>query len=176
MLDLEKLCLVPGKYCWQLSVDVVALRVEGNLHDAMSVAAVVALGDVALPRITVSGEGGAGDDEVEMEVTDDPNECDRLDASNVPVAVTVVRVGPHLVVDPSPAEEACADAQLVVAVSRKAAVVAMQQAGAGGMPPKGMAEAIRVAQATAANLFKRIDAQLRSAALRETSTVPIFLR
>jgi hypothetical protein len=43
-----------------------------------------------IPKLTV--QGGDGDNPLEIELSDDPNEFDRLDVSNVPVLVTLTKV------------------------------------------------------------------------------------
>lgn len=49
----EKLCIVPGKRCWMLSVDCVVFSTDGSLLDALSVCTRAALRVTLIPAVTV---------------------------------------------------------------------------------------------------------------------------
>ena len=57
--------------------------------------------------------------QVDLQLSDDPYDCDRLDIATVPILVTMCKIGDHSVVDPSAEEEVCSSASLVVGVSNK---------------------------------------------------------
>lgn len=54
---------------------------------------------------------------VDLTLSDDPYDCDRLQIDTVPLLVTICKIGEHCVVDPSAEEEVCSSASLVVGVS-----------------------------------------------------------
>lgn len=56
---------------------------------------------------------------VDLTLSDDPYDCDRLKIDSVPLLVTICKIGEHCVVDPSAEEEACSSASLVVGVSNR---------------------------------------------------------
>uniref|UniRef100_A0A3B3VRJ0 Ribosomal RNA-processing protein 42 n=1 Tax=Poecilia latipinna TaxID=48699 RepID=A0A3B3VRJ0_9TELE len=95
-LDLKSLCISPGEHCWVLYVDVLLLQCDGNLYDAISVAIKAALFNTKIPRVHISSveEGGK-----EIELSDDPYDCMRLDVENVPCIVTLCKIGHRHVVD-----------------------------------------------------------------------------
>ena len=58
-IDLESLCIVSGKYCWIVHIDILVLQLDGSLLDAASLAAYVALSCTKVPKvIPIAGESG----------------------------------------------------------------------------------------------------------------------
>lgn len=115
-LDLGKLCILRGKKCWKIYVDILILECGGNLFDAVSLAVKAALYSTHVPLIkTVNIDG----DNVEIEVLDNIFDCKKLEVQNAPVMVTVCKIGDHCIVDPSISEEQCSIGSIVVAVSQE---------------------------------------------------------
>ena len=104
--------------CWLLYVDILILECGGNLFDAVSMAVKAALFSTLIPRISVTAVDGG---EPELELSDDPYDGQKLVdlLDRAPVLVTLSRIGNHCVVDPTPEEEACSSASLVMGVSPK---------------------------------------------------------
>lgn len=140
-IDLESLCILPGKQCWVLYIDALVLECGGNLFDCVSLAVKAALHNTRIPNVTVSTEEGG----VELEISDDPHDCRRLDVSSVPVTVTMSKVGHRHVVDASLQEEACCLAQLLVSVNGDKNICAMQKVGPGALDPDSIFEMIETA-------------------------------
>ncbi|KAF5303919.1 hypothetical protein FQA39_LY01704 [Lamprigera yunnana] len=121
--NLSKLCILKGRKCWKLFVDILLLECGGNLYDAVSVAVKAALWNTEVPRVkSVNLDGNA----VEMEVSENIHDCIKLDVISAPVMVTISKIGEHCVVDPSSAEEQCATAAVVVAVSQNMFTTVLQ--------------------------------------------------
>ncbi|VDL96216.1 unnamed protein product [Schistocephalus solidus] len=89
-LPLELLCIQPGKQCWVLYVDLLLLESDGNLLDAASLAIVAAVRTLKLPS-SLSSKIPDGN----------------LSTKNVPLFVTVHKIGNAFVVDATREEEAC---------------------------------------------------------------------
>jgi exosome complex component RRP42 len=53
MIDLESLCIVPGKEVWILFTDIYVLDYDGNLFDAAFLGAVAALSSTIVPVVLV---------------------------------------------------------------------------------------------------------------------------
>ncbi len=103
MIDVSKLVLVPGKHVYAVFVDVSILNVDGNLFDAVSAATVAAILSTRIPKYEVPAEGGA------------PVKTDQkmpLPVQTIPVAVTMAKIGEHLIVDPTSEEEAVMDTRI----------------------------------------------------------------
>ena len=99
-LDLRALCVAKGAAAWHLRVHCLLLSLDGTSATltAASAAVAAALADTRVPAVTVVGAGGgetqegdAGEEEAppEIEVEDDLGKATALDASRVPVFVTV---------------------------------------------------------------------------------------
>ncbi|XP_030752734.1 exosome complex component RRP42 [Sitophilus oryzae] len=114
--NLKKLCILKGKKCWKLYVDILILECGGNLFDAVSLAVKAALFNTKVPLIKSVNIDG---DNVELDVSDNVFDCERLDVTNAPVMVTVCKIGDNCVVDPNLAEEQCSVGSIVVAISQE---------------------------------------------------------
>ncbi|GAB0092617.1 Rrp42 [Sergentomyia squamirostris] len=112
--NLKDLCILKSHQCWKLYVDILILECGGNLFDAVSLAVKAALFNTKIPKVSaVQVDGG----NIELELSDDVHDCNRLSIERVPILVTLCKIGDHSVVDPSAEEEECASAKLVVGIS-----------------------------------------------------------
>ena len=116
MVDVEKLCIVPGEEVWMCFVDIYALDYDGNLFDAANLAAVCALKSATIP----------GEQYGKGENTPLPITC-------TPISVTEVKVGNTLIVDPDYDEEQISSARLTVTTDDVGNFRAMQKGGCGSI-------------------------------------------
>lgn len=56
---------------------------------------------------------------VELTLSDDLYDCERITIDNLPIIVTLCKIGEHFVVDPSAEEECCSATSLVVGISNR---------------------------------------------------------
>ena len=152
-LSLQKLCIVPGQYCWQLFVDALVLDSDGNLFDALSMACRAALADAKLPKLNILSEGNT----VEIQISDDPSEMEMLDVSTVPVNVTLTKIGSQFVVDPCLEEELCQSTRLTVAVNSKGNTLAIQKGGRGGILPTTLQVMLQTARKIGVEMITSLD-------------------
>ena len=77
-----------------------------------------ALFSTIIPKISVSAVDGG---DPELELSDDPYDGSKLTEllERAPVLVTLSRIGNYCVADPTPEEEACSSASLVISVTPK---------------------------------------------------------
>lgn len=135
--DLTKLCILPGQQCWKLYIDILILECGGNLFDAVSLAVKAALHNTRVPLVTAAAMDGA---QVELQLSDDPFESMRLDVSGAPCLVTLCKIGDHCLVDPSPEEEVCSTASIVLAVAENSFITSVFKAGVGSFHPQTLRE------------------------------------
>lgn len=109
-VDLDKLCIVPGKEVWIMFVDVHVLDYDGNLFDAANIGANAALKYAIVP----AKRAGKGEDYP-------------LPVKHQPISVTAVKIDGKLLVDPTHDEERVADARLTVATIETGNLCAMQK-------------------------------------------------
>ncbi|KAI8504416.1 Exosome complex component RRP42 [Branchiostoma belcheri] len=138
-LDLTALCIIPGGQCWVLFVDVLVLECGGNLFDAVSLAVKAALYNTRIPTVIVTADD---EGQQEIELSDDPYDVKRLDVDNVPLIVTLSKIGHRHVVDASWEEELCSLARLTVGVTQKGTIAGLNKEGSGSLDPESIYEMI----------------------------------
>jgi exosome complex component RRP42 len=148
MVDLTKLCLIPGKSVVTVFVDCNVMNVDGNLFDATSYAVVAALKTSKMKKYVVKDE--------KVEATED---WVPLKVERTPVSVTLARIGDRLVVDPATEEEASMDMRITITTDDDGNVCASQKGEASTITPALVLEAVD----TSIKVGKKIRAQINEA-------------
>ena len=117
-LDLKKLCIKKGEKMWMVVIDAYSINDNGNLADALGLAALAALKDAKFP------EYDEKNDKIDYE-----KKTKKLVLKELPVPVTVLKIGDKLIVDPVSDEEESIDARLTVATTEDGRVCAIQKGG-----------------------------------------------
>jgi exosome complex component RRP42 len=144
-INLEKLCLEPGKKVLIVFVDVYVLNHDGNLIDAAAIAALAALLNTKMPKYILE------DGEVKAKPGYDP-----LPLQNHPIAVTFAKVSRNLAIDPDLEEESVMDARLTITTGKDGKICAMQKGGAGPFAMKEILEMTRKAQTVGEEVRKLV--------------------
>lgn len=113
----------------------------GNLFDAVSLAAKAALCNTSIPNIVGTYEDGKN---IDLQISDDPFDTKPLDARDLPVLVSLCKIGNNYVADPTIEEEICGAGCIVVSVTPKGNVTAVLKKGAGSFMPDTLNEIITV--------------------------------
>lgn len=116
-IDFKKLCIKKGENVWLLLIDICTVNDAGNLLDASALAALAALRDMKFPKVV--------DDKIDY--TEKTNK--KLEIKNLPIAVTVVKIGDKFIVDPSSEEEKVLDARLTITTLEDGTLCALQKGG-----------------------------------------------
>ena len=132
-VDLEKLCIIEGRYCWALHVDLTILRCDGYPLDACSIATREALQSTLIPQIQLK-MGDLGTPEA-FDVCGDLTDSSLLDARNVPLCLTVARVGNELVSDLTLNEYSSAQYVYITAIDDNGNYCGVVKACGGAVPP-----------------------------------------
>ena len=109
MIDLEALVIEPAQKVWIVFIDIDVLDFDGNLIDACTLGAVAAL------RSAVVNGSAVGKEDF------------RLPVRNIPVSVTMVKIGDNIVVDPDLEEEQISQARITVSTTEDGRIRAMQK-------------------------------------------------
>ncbi|KAJ3158170.1 Exosome complex component RRP42 [Geranomyces michiganensis] len=160
-VDLAALCIIPGSTCWVLGVDALVLDYGGGLLDAIFAATRGALHNTRIPRVTVEQTDGR----VEFEIADEETEI-VAGWEDVPLTVSMNKIGYRHIVDPTPLEELCSSARLTVAVNRRGNLCALQKGGEGGIEPSLLAEMVQTAKQLGQGLLTKQDKLLAAEAKR----------
>lgn len=131
-IDFKKLCIEKGKKVWLVLIDIYIVNDDGNLQDASSLAAIIALNDCKMP----SYDG---------EKVDYKKRKEKLPLLRKPIECTVVKIGKYLFVDPCLVEYKNIDARLTVAYS-DGNVNAMQKGGDFTFSVEEIEEALKIAK------------------------------
>ena len=134
-IDLEKLCLVPGKRVYVIFVDIYVLNHDGNLTDASSIAALQALLNTKYPEFDMKN------DEILKTV-----KYTQLPIVNNPIAVTFAKIKDKFLVDPSLEEEQMMNLRLTITTEKNGAICAVQKSGDGYISEQQFLDCLSVAQ------------------------------
>ncbi|ESO99081.1 hypothetical protein LOTGIDRAFT_201434, partial [Lottia gigantea] len=106
-INLEDLCITPGKLVWSLQCDMICLDYDGNVTDACVLSLISALKNTLLPTVKVN-------EETEAIETDDINIIN-LPVQSTPIATTFAVFDDNILfVDPTVEEESLATGVLTV--------------------------------------------------------------
>lgn len=117
-VDLEALCITPGKQVWIIFIDVHILDDCGNILDASSLGAIAALLTTKVP----ASRFGLGEDYP-------------LPVKDIPIATTAIEFGDVLMFDPDSDEESIANTKLTVITTASGNICGMQKSGTGILRP-----------------------------------------
>lgn len=120
MIKLDELVLIPGEKVWAVFVDIYALDHGGNLIDASALASVAALLTTQYNKVEVEDDN--------IIVTD---EKINLPIGNIPVFVTIAKIGDKLIVDPSYEEELVMDARITFVIDENESITGIQKGNPG---------------------------------------------
>eukprot|EP00158_Paraphelidium_tribonemae_P001469 Partr_v1_DN24430_c1_g1_i1_m66589 putative Exosome complex len=129
-VDTEGLCILAGKLIWSLTVTVSILADDGNLMDAVSIAAVASLLHFRRPDVTVVGGG----DQVTIHSLEERHPVP-LSIHHVPLCVTFAFYGADsntYVIDPTAGEEAVQLGSITVCMNSQREICNLSKAG--GIP------------------------------------------
>jgi exosome complex component RRP42 len=127
-VDLEALCIVPGKQVWIIFIDVHILDDCGNILDASSLGAIAALLSTKVP----ANKFGLGEDY-------------QLPVRDIPIATTAIEFGDVLMFDPDVDEESIANCKLTVISTADGSICGMQKSGTGTLKPEQVYRIVDIA-------------------------------
>ncbi len=134
-IDIKKLCITVGESVWIVFIDVHVLNDDGNIVDASCLASIAALMTTMVPN----EQHGLGNNVP-------------LPMKELPVGVTLAKIGSKLMVDPSLDEEAVCETKLTVVSRSDGSVAGMQKMGSVPFTEAEVLEAIDMASEKAAEL------------------------
>ena len=129
LIEVEKLCIVPGEKVWILFIDIHILDYDGNLFDAASLAALAALMTSKIPIERLKPMFERLQEKypmIEQYLNDHPNNFP-LPIKEPPISCTSVKFNGVVVLDPSLNEEEIAESRLTVATDFNGDIRAMQK-------------------------------------------------
>jgi exosome complex component RRP42 len=146
VIDLEKLCIEPGKKVFVVFVDVYVLNHDGNLIDASALAAMAALLNTKMPNYEI--------EEGEVKIKPDYTP---LPIRKHPITITFAKINDNLVVDPWLEEEQVMDARFSIAFDDDGNICAVQKGCSGSIAPNQILDAAKIAEEKAKEIRKKLE-------------------
>ena len=150
LIDFEGLCIREGERVWQIFVDIVVMNYDGNLFDAASLGALIALGRAKLPIYNEE------EDKIEHELSDKPLPLKREALS---FNMTIHKIKDAFIVDPSLEEEEVSDARLSVCFADndgKVRITALQKGKEGTFSSEDMEKILNLVESKFTDLFPKV--------------------
>lgn len=154
LIDLKKLCVIPGEQVWALYVDIMVIGYDGNFMDVVSIVTKAALFNTKIQSVTVKCDAN---NVPEIEFPDDPNDVFSLDVTNLPIFLTLNRVGSEFIIDATREEEACSKAKLLLAVCPTQVVLMKEMGGPGSLHIDSISDVIDTGKEIGTTLQKKIN-------------------
>ncbi len=117
-VNFKKLLIEKGEKAWTVFIDIASINDDGNLLDASALATLGALLNTRFPKVDKNG------------LIDYKSKTKKkLPIENLPILVTVYKIGNNLFLDPVKSEEHFIDARLSVGVLEDGTICALQKGG-----------------------------------------------
>jgi exosome complex component RRP42 len=147
MVDLSQLVLEKDKTVIGIFADNSVTDHDGNLFDACSCASTAAILTCKIPKWEMINDKPTL---VEGQKSDPP-------ITTIPVAVTMARIGDHILVDPNADEWACMDARITITTNSNGNICALQKGGDDGFTPEQIIQCSEIAISVGAKIRQKIE-------------------
>ena len=107
-VQFDKLCIKEGEKVWTVFVDIYSINDDGNLLDAAGIAAIAALLNTKMPKY---------DEKEEKIILGESSGKGLPLTKDIPISITVHKLGKNLIVDPNREEEDTSETRLTVGSS-----------------------------------------------------------
>lgn len=126
-IDLESLCIAPGKHVWVLYCDLVCLNYDGNITDASIMAMVAAFRNVSLPTVTWDEESETLNTVTQQTIS--------LNMQDPPVSTTFsIFDNTLLLVDPTVEEENLSTGEITIVTAGERLCIVRKPGGSAVTP------------------------------------------
>jgi len=150
-IQLEKLCIKEGEKVWTVFIDIYSINDDGNLLDAAGIGAIAALSNARIPKYDME-EGKV----VYGEWTDEKLSLNR----DLPISLTIHKIGDTLVVDPTREEEDISKTRVTMA-SSNGSISSMQKGNSMTLEVEEFAKVLDLAIKTEREVLKKIEKSLK---------------
>lgn len=150
-IDFEGLCIKEGEKVWTLFVDIYSINDDGNLLDAAGIGAIIALKNARIPKY---------DEETESVVHGEWTDKKLPLTDELPIALTVHKIGDNLVIDPTKEEEDLSETRLTVGSSR-GSISSMQKGEAQTLTSEEFGKMLDIVDKVWKDVFKKIEKHLK---------------
>uniref|UniRef100_A0A7N2R0F9 Ribosomal RNA-processing protein 42 n=1 Tax=Quercus lobata TaxID=97700 RepID=A0A7N2R0F9_QUELO len=118
------------------------------------------LSNTGIPRVHVAA-GALGDEQPEVDISEE--EFLQFDTSNIPVIVTLTKVGRHYIVDAISEEEFQMSSTVSISVNRKGHICGLTKRGGAGLDPSIILGMMPVVEHVSEQLINKLDSEIAAA-------------
>ncbi|MCR4326961.1 MAG: exosome complex protein Rrp42 [Nanoarchaeota archaeon] len=145
-IDLEKLCIKEGEKVWTVFVDIYSINDDGNLMDASTLGSIIALKIAKMPVY----------DEKEKKVMYGEENGEIPLTKNLPIAVSVHKVGDSFIVDPSREEEDLSECRVTIA-NHNGTISSLQKSNSKELEIIEMKKVFEISNEVSKKLLKEVE-------------------
>ena len=145
-IELEKLCIKKGEKVWTVFIDIYSINADGNLIDAAALGAIIALKNAKIPKY----------DEKKEKVLFGELSSKKIPlAKEIPISITIHKVGNNLIVDPTREEEDISEARVTIG-SSEGVISSIQKGKEAGLDLKEFYEILDLSEKVCKDISKKI--------------------
>ena len=150
-IELEKLCIKKGEKVWTVFIDIYSINADGNLIDASALGAIIALKNAKIPKY---------DEKKEKVLYGDLTKKNIPLSKDIPVSITIHKVGDNLIIDPTREEEDISEARVTIG-SSDGIISSIQKGKAVGLDLKEFYDMLDLSEKVWKDVFKKIEKFLK---------------
>jgi exosome complex component RRP42 len=150
LIELEKLCIKEGEKVWTVFIDIYTINDDGNILDAAGIGAVAALKLAKVPKY---------DEENKKVLYGESSGNIPLKKIN-PFAITVHKIGKHLILDPTREEEDVSETRITIG-SSDGVIYSLQKGNSSYFSVEEIKESFNIVEKAWKELFKKVEGQLK---------------
>jgi len=145
-IDTKELCIKKGEKVWNIYIDIYSINDDGNLVDAAGIGAITALKTAKIPKY---------DEKEEKVLFGEWTNKEIPLSKDIPIAITIHKIGENFVVDPTLEEEDISEARITIG-SSNGIISSIQKGNLATLTEKEFIEALELAEKTEREVFKKI--------------------
>jgi len=150
-IELGKLCIKEGEKVWTIFVDIYTINDDGNLLDAAGIGAVAALKSAKIPEY---------DEEVGRTKFGEWTDKHVPLSKEVPISLTVHKIGNSLIVDPTREEEDISETRVTIA-SSDGTIYSMQKGNSKELSAEEFHKVLDMIEKSEREIIKKIEKSLK---------------
>ncbi len=150
-IELEKLCIKEGEKVWTVFIDIYSINEDGNLLDAAGIGAIAALKSAKIPKY---------DEEKEKTIFGEWTDKHVPLSKEVPISLTVHKIGNSLIVDPTREEEDISETRITIA-SSDGTIYSMQKGNSKELSVEEFKEILNIIEKTERKISTAIEKSLK---------------
>ncbi|MBI3623925.1 exosome complex protein Rrp42 [Candidatus Pacearchaeota archaeon] len=146
-IELEKLCIKEGEKVWEIFIDIYSINDDGNLLDAAGIGAIVALKNSKIPKY---------DEESEKVMYGEWTDKKIPVRKEMPISITVHKIGNSLIVDPTLEEEDCSQTRVTIG-GHDETINSLQKGDSKSLKVEEFHKILDLAEKVRKDIFKKVE-------------------